>query len=73
MAKKKKMTNAEIRAQREQAEANSAWIRELLERAEANLPPEQRRPAGASNEEWLRQLAEKGKAELERWKQQREA
>ena len=56
---KKKMTKAEIRAQREREAANGVWMREILERAEANLPPEQQRPTGASNSEWLLQLAEK--------------
>jgi hypothetical protein len=45
-------------------------MRELLERAEAELPPDQRRPSGASNGEWLLQLAEKGKAELDAREQQ---
>ena len=63
MAKKK--TRAEIEAERAQARANGEWFRGLLERAEANLPPDQRRPPGASNSEWLRSLAEKAKAELD--------
>ena len=33
--------------------------------AEAKLPPEKRRPAGASNADWLRQLAEKAQAKLD--------
>ena len=70
---KKKMTKAEIQAQRDREAANGAWLRELAERAEAKLPPERRRPAGASNAEWLRRLAEKGKAELERAEPQPEA
>ena len=55
----------ERRAARARARANSEWVREVLERAEAALPREQRRPEGLSNGEWLRLLAERGKAELE--------
>jgi hypothetical protein len=62
---KKRKTNAELGAERARARENSRWMRQLLERAEADLPPEQRRPAGASNSEWLRLLAERGKADLE--------
>ncbi len=67
---KKRKTNAERQAARERARANGEWMRELLERAEAELPPDQRRPSGASNGEWLLQLAEKGKAELDAREQQ---
>ena len=63
MAKKK--TRAEIEAERARAQANGEWFRGLLERAEANLPPDQRRPVGASNAEWLGSLAERAKADLD--------
>jgi len=54
-----------MEAERARARANSDWMRELLERAEAALPPDQRQPADASNSEWLLLLAERGKADLE--------
>jgi hypothetical protein len=63
---KRKMTKAEIAAERERVRQTIAWVREVAERAEAALPPEKRRPAGASNSEWLRQLAESAKAKLDR-------
>lgn len=62
---RKKRTKAEIDAERARAAANAEWLRELAERAEARLPPEQRRPPGASNAEWLRALADKAEAELD--------
>ena len=63
---KRKMTRAERDAQRAETEKTIAWVREIAERAEAELPADKRRPAGASNSEWLRQLAERGKSELDR-------
>jgi hypothetical protein len=61
---KRKMTKADLEA-RAQAVADADHLRELAELAEAELPLDKRRPAGASNAEWLRQLAEKAQAELD--------
>ena len=61
---KRKTTKADLEA-RARAVADADHLRELAERAEAKLPPEKRRPAGASNADWLRQLAEKAQAKLD--------
>ena len=62
----KKLTKAEIEAQRARAHANAARLQELAEKALADL--ERRhgnpdRPPGLSNVEWVGQLAEKARAE----------
>ena len=62
---KRKMTKAEMEAERARARQTIEWVRELAEQAEAELPHEKRRPPGTSNADWLRQMAERAKAELD--------
>jgi hypothetical protein len=65
MDKKKRPTKAEIEAARAREVANSERLLTLAERAEAGLPPHQRRPEGVSRSGWLRHLMEKAQAELD--------
>ncbi len=66
---KRKMTKAELEAQRAETQRTIDWVRELAERGEAELPPATRRPPGMSNSQWLHELAERGKAELDQRKE----
>jgi hypothetical protein len=70
MARKK--TRAEIDEERRQGRANTEWLRELANRALADLELARggpvRRPE--SSADWLRELAAKAQADLDRGKQQ---
>ena len=68
----KKRPRTELDAERAQARQSAAWLRELAEKALAELPPSAReaRARAGSNAAWLRGLAEKAQAELDRRKQQ---
>jgi hypothetical protein len=71
---RRKMSD-ERRAARARARENSERLRELAEKAFAELPERERaeRERAGSNGEWLRFLAEKAQAELDRREQRRES
>jgi hypothetical protein len=62
---KRKISKAEIEAQRARARENTARLLRLAEKAEAELPPDQQRPADVSRSDWLLYLAEKAQRDLD--------